>query len=675
MKKQYVKGVGTCFIRREYALNTAGEAEVRVSADPHTYIRDFCPSAYHDTWLMGGTYIKYHIWLDGRYIGCGTERAVITGTRVEQRFPLGRLTAGKHLLAIAFRGEKQGLNAEIFSPDGQQISGGTWKFFDANLYDGHICYRQPHIYGYFKGDIGPGEYFEHLDGTRHPDNWQLPDFDDSKWENATLEYADHPTVPASYNLETTFVHPQKLFKTRDNRWIADFGVETIGSLLLTGPEKGGEVEVRLAEEMLDEDHVRFLLRCIVCYQENWLFAPGRQLLGHFGVRQFRYAEIVNYDGELHPEDITLRRIHAPFSDTSVLTTDNENLRQIWDLCKRTIKYTATDCYTDCFTRERIAYEADALLNMQAAFAVSDTMMVARRHLEYQLTHLTWPVEWKQFAACLFYEFYQECKDADFVTAHFDELVKISSFEEWIEENGLIRTFGKNPRCIIDWPPAYTEKYDFGEKREYLFVPNALAVKVMRQLAYLAEATGRKDDAVRLRKKSEYMCRQLNELCYNRQTGLYTDRFGSENCSFHANMWALWCDIVPEERQDKVVDFVSASGMVCGLYSGVIYLETLFRYGKSRQATELLLGNDSAWLTMIRMGNTLTVEHWPKAEQRMSVSHPWASYPVYFFYKYIFGIRATSPGWETYEICPDPAAGIKGTLKVVRNGRVLISECR
>ena len=79
--------------------------------------------------------------------------------------------------------------------------------------------------------------------------------------------------------------------------------------------------------------------------------------------------------------------------------------------------------------------------------------------------------------------------------------------------------------------------------------------------------------------------------------------------------------------------------------------------------------------MIRMGNTLTVEHWPKAEQRMSVSHPWASYPVYFICKYIFGIRATSPGWETYEICPDPAAGIKGTLKVVRNGRVLISECQ
>ena len=181
--------------------------------------------------------------------------------------------------------------------------------------------------------------------------------------------------------------------------------------------------------------------------------------------------------------------------------------------------------------------------------------------------------------------FQECKDADFVTAHFDELVKISYFEEWIEENGLIRTFGKNPRCVIDWPPDYTEKYDFGEKREYLFVPNALAVKVMRQLAYLAEAIGRKDDAVRLRKKSEYMCCQLNELCYNRQTGLYTDRFGSENCSFHANMWALWCDLVPEERQDKVVDFVSASGMVCGLYSGFIYLETLFRYGKSRQATE------------------------------------------------------------------------------------------
>lgn len=650
MSREYIREVGTIFLRREYEFTAKGDYTIRVSADPHTYIRDCCQIINQEHWLMGGTYIKYHIWLDGVYIGCGNERPVIDTDRVEHCFELKDVRPGKHLLAIAFRGEKQGLNAGIYDAGGSELAGYAWKFYNANMYDAHFCYRQQNICGYFKGDIGPGEFFEHLDGTYYPDNWQNADFDDSAWEEPVIVSGDFNTVPASYNLVTTFVHPQKLYKTAENAWIADFGEESIASFILTGPENGGEIEVRLAEELIDREHVRFQLRCTVCYQENWLFAPGRQQLGNFGVREFRYAEIRNYEGVLHPEDITIRRIHAPFSDSSTLVTGNENLRRIWELCKRSVKNTATDSYTDCFTRERIAYEADAMLNMLASFAVSDTLTTARRHLEYQLTHLTWPVEWQQFVACLYYDYYQETGDKELVAKHFDEVVRISAFEDWITGNGLIAFFGENPRCTIDWPPSYRDDYDAGNG-EYLFVPNAIAAKVMLQLAYLAGEIGRQQDADRLRSKGEKIRQQLNTLCYNIKSQLYTDRVGSDNCSFHANMWALWCDIAPEKRQEKPLELISGSGMRCSLYSGFIYLETLFRYGKGRQAAQLLLGDESPWMTMIRMGNTITCEYWPDKDQRMSVAHPWGSYPAYLIARYIFGLRPTSPGWKTYAVDP------------------------
>ena len=672
MIKEYIKGQGTFFLRRQYDFSQAGDFAIKVSADPHTYIRDLCQYINRDHWLMGGTYIKYHIWFDGRYIGCGNERAVIDGDRTEHTFELKNISAGKHTLAIAFRGEDQGLNAGIFGANGSELSGGSWKIFNANLYDAHFCYRHQNIYGHFKGDIGPGEFVEHLDGTYYPDNWQNPAFDDSAWPQPEIRAGEYPTVPASYNLETFFVHPEKVYKTSENSWIADFGEESIASLILTGPEAGGEVEVRLGEELIDPEHVRFQLRCSVCYQESWLFAPGRQQLGNFGVREFRYAEIINYPGELRIEDIAIRRIHAPFNDSSTLKSSNGNLKAVWELCKRSVKNTATDTFTDCFTRERIAYEADALLNMLASFAVSDSLQTAKRHLEYQLYHLTWPVEWQQYVALLFYEYYQESGDAEFVKAHFDKLLEVSSFSQCIGSDGWICSFGKGCRHIIDWPPEYTKSYDIGNK-EYLTVTNALAGRVFAALSELAEVIGRNDQAKEFGRISQTIFRKINECCFDEAQQLYTDRAGSRNCSLYANMWALWSGAATPERTAKALDLVESSGMICSLYSGFIYLDTLFKFNRGRRAAELMLSDESPWMEMIRHGLTITSEYWPKKGERMSLAHPWGSYPAYFIARYIFGLHQTAPGWKSYAVEPVDSGITGAELTINKRGVICTSK--
>ncbi|MBE6389309.1 MAG: hypothetical protein E7043_03950 [Lentisphaerae bacterium] len=672
MTRDYIKGQGTFFLRRKYDFPADGDFTIKISADPHTYIRDFCQYTNRDHWLMGGTYIKYHVWFDGEYVGCGTERAVIDNTRVEHRFKLNHICSGIHCLAIVFRGEKQGLNAGVFTDDDREVTGTAWKSLDGNRYDAHFCYRQQNIYGYFKGDVGPGEFFEHLDGTFYPDNWQMPDFDDSSWMTPVIESAEYPTVPAEYNLDTFIIHPQKLYKTSKNSWIADFGEISIASLILTGPGDGGEVEIRLGEELIDPEHVKYQLRCTVCYQENWLFAPGHQQLGNFGVREFRYAEIVNYSGELRPEDIAIRRIHAPFNDSSVLKTDNKNMQAIWDLCKRTVKNTATDTFTDCFTRERIAYEADAYLNMSASFAVTDSLLTARRHLEYQLYHLTWPVEWKQYLALLVYEYYWESGEAGFVEKHFDKLMETSSFIDCIGPDGWIRSFGKDCRHVVDWPPVYAEKYDFGNN-EYLTVTNAFAGKVLITLSELAGVIGRKELAADLLAKGKKIFRRINECCFDEKRRLYKDHPGSDHCSFYANMWVLWCSAADEERVTEVLDFIDDCGMVCSLYSGFIYLETLFRFGRGKKAADLLLSDDSPWMEMIRQGFTITSEFWPKKDQRMSLAHPWGSYPAYLIARYIFGLKPTSPGWKSYAAEPVESGITGASLTLNKRYRQCCSE--
>lgn len=74
-------------------------------------------------------------------------------------------------------------------------------------------------------------------------------------------------------------------------------------------------------------------------------------------------------------------------------TNNDTLNQIWDLCKYSIKATSfTGVYVDG-DRERIPYEADALINKLFHYGVDREYAMARRSHEYLLQHSTYPTEW------------------------------------------------------------------------------------------------------------------------------------------------------------------------------------------------------------------------------------------------------------------------------------------
>ena len=78
---------------------------------------------------------------------------------------------------------------------------------------------------------------------------------------------------------------------------------------------------------------------------------------------FRYCEIENYTKPLTTTDIVRESVHYPFDESaSFFESNNDILNQVWDLCKYSIKATSfLGIYVDG-DRERIPYEADALIN-------------------------------------------------------------------------------------------------------------------------------------------------------------------------------------------------------------------------------------------------------------------------------------------------------------------------
>jgi len=184
------------------------------------------------------------------------------------------------------------------------------------------------------------------------------------------------------------------------------------------------------------------------------------------VLPFRYCEIEGYEKAVKPTDVIRETVHYPFDDSAAhFESSNDILNQVWDLCKYSIKATSfLGIYVDG-DRERIPYEADAVINQLCHYGVDREYSMARRSYEYLLEYPTWPTEWILQALILAWNDYMYTGDSRSLKANYD-ILKVRTLMALREKNGLISTktglqtpefqasirFTKEPiRDIVDWP--------------------------------------------------------------------------------------------------------------------------------------------------------------------------------------------------------------------------------
>lgn len=681
--RYFIGGVGEKFCRRLFPIRPgAARLTVKIVADRHRYSRESWLPLRGDgadgNWLIGGSFVKFRLFFDGREFGLGPLRQADDTMRCEHVFPLdlNAAAAGTHVLALMLRGEELGAALEwrVDYLDGtaQRFdSGDGFLELDAEKIYRPVCWEAAWLYNFFKGDPGPGEYFEHIDGNRVAVDWMLPGYSpDAEWTPCRPAAASVPVAAAEYNYQYEAIAPQRIEKLGDGHYLIDFGREAIGGLRLAGPAAGGAVEVRLGEELLQPDRVRYQMRTGNCYQERWNFRPGRQKLQHFGLRIFRYAELLGYHDALPPEAIAHWSVRAPFDDAAAqFSTSDPKLQRLWDFCKYSIKATGMDLFTDCFSRERIAYEADSYITMRTGFAVGGGVAIARRTLEYLLGHHTWPCEWYQMMIPLFHEFYYHTGDRDFLARHFDTLVKQSAFVELCQQALPVRKFPYE--IIIDWPPPTRDGYVIDETG--CTVPNCLIHHNFRLLEELAGHLGREADRKRFAALAAAMREAIQRECFDVDRGIYRDSAGSNHATLHANFWALWCGVVPEEQVETVLDFVEAQGMNCSLFSAQFLLDVLFRYGRPEAALKLMLDEKQFWFAMLDDGATVTTETWlgDGGKNNMSRAHPWGASPANLIVRHLWGLRPLEPGWKTYEARPRREFLGRAELRLTTPGGVIV----
>ncbi len=415
------------------------------------------------------------------------------------------------------------------------------------------------------------------------------------------------------------------------------------------------------------------------------------------VAPFRYCEIQNYSGTIGTKDIIRHTAIYPFNDNAAhFSSDNQVLNDIWELCKYTIKATsALGIYIDG-DRERIPYEADAIINQLGHYTTDREYAMARRSSEYLLEHPTWPTEWILQALIIAWYDYMYTGDLRSIEANYeilkartlrslrrdnglisttDDMVKGKEFQQSIRYNGNIRDIVDWPRCG-DWPHGEDDHYVLAE---YNTVVNAFHYQALCILQQMAQLIGRSDEAKALEKECEELYKSFNELLFDTDKGIYRDGVDTDHHTLHANHFALALGLVPQERQAGVMDYIRTRGMACSVYAAQFLMDAIYNAKDGDYGLQMLTKQDErGWYNMLRHDATITYEAWDdKFKNNQDWNHAWGAAPANIIPRQLVGVRPLKAGFEHMIIEPQCSTlnNIEATIPTIRGAvNVVINKC-
>ena len=504
------------------------------------------------------------------------------------------------------------------------------------------------------------------------------------------------------NIQSFLVEPESIIKTGNDHYFIDFGKDAFGTLVLSiKSSRKDTLIIHLGEKAVNSIKVdtdpggtiryqRILLPIFPSTSDYTIklprdssntTPPAVELPDSFGViMPFRYCELENL--KIPISDLTIKQkvYNYHFNDTaSSFICSDTILNHVWELCKYSIKATSfCGIYIDG-DRERIPYEADALINQLSHYCVDNDYSMARRTCEYFISNPTWPTEWILHTVLLFYYDYLYTGNIESIKKNYEAL-KVKTLIDLERSDGLIssksekltdelmkklgfKDFKQRIIDIVDWPSAQFEESSksetpLGERDGYDMVEintvvNSFYYMNLKLMVEIAGYLGKKEDSVFFQRKSIIVKNVINQKLFDKSKGIYIDGENSKHSSLHANMFPLAFGIVSSENMHSVVSFIKTRGMSCSVYGAQYLLEGLFKTNEADYALKLMTStNDRSWWNMIRSGSTITTEAWDiKYKKNMDWNHPWGSAPANIITRYLCGITPVHPGFKKVQIRP------------------------
>lgn len=492
-------------------------------------------------------------------------------------------------------------------------------------------------------------------------------------------------------LVTRDLRPACTFTNAVGHAVADFGRDAIGWLELDGPGSG-PYEIVLGELLNSRGEVtnEYGQATIRCFRirgtkqagvhrvplppddlnlRGWdPAAPAILLPERLGiVTAFRYAEVVSGPGM----DLRQKAVNYPIDmGKSSFTCDCPDLVRVYEMCKYSVLATSfCGVYVDG-DRERTPYEADAYINQLCHYAIDDDCSLARKSHEWLMDHPTWPTEWRQHSIMIAWADWMWTGDVRSLAKCYGRLKGDKLLDRYARaSDGLLETGGERNRGakpgaadIVDWPSGERDGFEF---RPVNAVVNAFYYRNLREMADIAAALGKSDDASEFADRAKKVYGAYQKAFFNPATGRYVDGEGSEHSSLHANAAALAFGLVPARNVPGITDFLERKGMACSVYFAQYLLDAFCVSGRGDIAVRLMSARGArSWVGMLDFGSTVSMEAWNvSAKPNLDLNHAWGAVPLNIISRHIVGVTPLEPGFRKVSIRPQPG-GLKRLSAVV-----------
>jgi len=502
----------------------------------------------------------------------------------------------------------------------------------------------------------------------------------------------------------------------DSILFIDFGKDAFSRLILTvDSDRNDTLTVHLGERL---DHGRILrdpgmstvrYRCsrlalkpgqhtyeVEIQKDSRNTGPDAILMPSYigEVLPFRYCEIeLPLSPGIIVKNAARDAVSYPFDETaSSFMCSDDTLNMVWDLCKYSIKATSfAGIYVDG-DRERIPYEADALINQLCHYGVDSSYGMARRTFEHLMEHPTWPTEWILQTVMIAWEDYMYTGDDRLLRKYYRRL-RNSLLLPLLTDEGLISTTlsvqtpeflssinRKEPlKDIVDWPrthkgekawdvPGESDGFEFTDYNTVVNAYHYRALQLMSEIAaVIGDRSGREEYSHMASKFKERFIRAF----YDSENGRFADGVLSDthNASLHSNMFPLAFGMTDGMNDDRPGRFIRSRGMACSVYGSQFLMEAVYGLGDADYALRLMTdAGDRGWFNMLRTGSTITTEAWDdKYKTNQDWNHAWGAAPANIIPRFLLGVTPSTPGFGT--ACIKPQTGrlkwAKGTIPTIK----------
>lgn len=609
----------------------------------------------------------YKMTLNGQFVGVGPTRPVSSSeTRYDGYDVTGMLHPGaaNTIGALCYTSSDQRFEALLVVrySDGSTQTFGTgpdWKALNGSS----AIPPSPSIgTSYY---VAPQENFN---GANYPFGFDTPGFDDSSWPAATVKanFTDlvaTPTAKIERHLET----PVSVREYSPGDYVIDYGRTWVGGLSLNVNGTAGQVlDLRYGEVLSNSTTVKYQAAAGETYEDKWTLKAGPQHLETWGLRVFRYVNVLGAPTGLTAADFTAEAYIYPFdASLAQFASSNDNLNQVWQLSKNTIQAVNENIYVDSWERERGEYEADDFLQLMANLYTGGDATLGTYSMQYLMANRTWPTEWPMYVIQAALNTYMQTGDVTTLAQNYTALQGKLPDKWYDPATGLIhKTTGSNGANsqtdddIVDWPASDRDGYAF---TSYNTVINAISYRSYADMAVIAAALGHQDDAATYRAKANAIDTAVNNLMWDPTAGTYRDGLQNDTMApidhdaIQAGVFAVAFGLASPQRAAQVASYIDTRGMACSVYCAAFLIQAAYVGDRPDVASGLLASTaTNSWMNMIDQGAGATMEAWtPTEKPNLTYSHPWAASPAFNVPQGMFGINPTSPGYDSFDIKPQP----------------------